>query len=222
MTGLHPPTVHVIDDDASVRASTQWLLRSAGYAVELYPDAASFLAAAPEGPGCILLDLRMPGMDGLALQAQLERAGNDLPVIFLTAHGDVSSSVRAMKAGAADFLQKPCEPEALLAAVSAAMARSVARVAEQAELDELRTRWAALTDREREVATHVVAGRRNKEIAAELGVVEQTVKVHRARVMQKARVASVADLVRLAIAIGVAPKSTPVPPHSEEDAAGEE
>ena len=193
------PIVHVVDDDASVRTALTRLLRAAGHAVRAWASADAFLhAGAFEGQGCILLDLRMPEMDGLELQQALAHHHPGLPIIFLTGHGDIATGVRAMKAGAVDFLTKPVERETLLAAVAHALARDSANHTVHEELLTLQQRYASLTPREREVFARVTAGTPNKQIAAEIGAAERTVKLHRARVMDKMQAGSLAELVRIA------------------------
>ncbi|MGK3963414.1 response regulator transcription factor [Sorangium sp. So ce118] len=192
------PTVFVVDDDPSVLRALERLLRAAGHAVEAYASPGAFLERAPsERPGCAVIDLRMPGLDGIELQEQLSRRGCPLPIVFLTGHGDVPSSVRAMKAGATDFLTKPCDDTDLLAAVARAIERDARARAALGEQQALRTRFEALTPREREVCLRVAQGLMNKQIADELGAAEKTIKVHRGRVMEKLGVESVAELVRL-------------------------
>ena len=198
------PTVFVVDDYAPGRKSIARLLRTAGFAVTAFASAKEFLAQYdPETPGCLVLDLAMPEVSGLELQSILARKSSLLPIIFLTAHGSVPKSVQAMKRGASDFLTRPVNDEDLLAAVRAAIEKDRALRREQAELSEIRARVARLTPREREVLEYVVAGKLNKQIAGELGTVEQTVKIHRAHVMQKMRVQSVAELVRLTQRCGI-------------------
>jgi FixJ family two-component response regulator len=198
------PIVFVVDDYAPGRRSISRLLRAAGFAVIEFASAKEFLTGYdPETPGCLVLDLAMPAVSGLELQGMLADRGSLLPIIFLTAHGDISKSVQAMKRGASDFLMKPVNDEDLLAAVRAAIEKDRALRREQAELSEIRARLTALTPREREVLEYVVAGKLNKQIAGELGTVEQTVKIHRAHVMQKMRVQSVAELVRLTQRCGI-------------------
>jgi FixJ family two-component response regulator len=190
------PCVRVVDDDAGVLKSLDRLLRSAGFAVRTFPSSQDFLQQHDgTAPGCVVLDLSMPGIDGLQLQQALARAGDSCPVIFITGYGDIPSSVRAMKAGAVDFLTKPFDQKQLLAAVRTAIDKDRSTRAARAERSSIGVRVAALTPREREVMVHVVAGHLNKQIAADLGIAEKTVKVHRARVMKKMGVASVAELV---------------------------
>jgi len=198
------PTVFVVDDYAPGRRSISRLLRAAGFAVTVFASAKEFLAQYDaEAPGCLVLDLAMPAVSGLELQEILADRGSLLPIIFLTAYGDIPKSVQAMKLGASDFLTKPVNDEDLLAAVRVAIEKHRALRREQAELSEIRARLATLTPREREVLEYVVAGKLNKQIAGELGTVEQTVKIHRAHVMQKMRVQSVAELVRLTERCGI-------------------
>jgi FixJ family two-component response regulator len=197
-------TVFVIDDDPSMRRSLDSLLRSVGLEVRLFSSAPEFLqASSAEGPGCLVLDVRLPGMSGLAFQQELARAGVALPIIFITGHGDVSMSVRAMKAGAAEFLTKPFDDQVLLDAVHAAIERDRARRQDEAGLAALRARYDGLTDRERQVMGHVVAGSVNKRIADQLGLSVVTVKVHRGQVMRKMQAKSLADLVRMADRLSV-------------------
>jgi FixJ family two-component response regulator len=198
------PTVFVVDDYAPVRSSISRLLRADGFAVAAFASAEEFLAQYdPQILGCLVLDLAMPTLNGLELQDILAKAGTFLPIIFLTGTADIPKSVRAMKHGASDFLTKPVNDEDLLAAVRVAIEKDRVLRHEQADLSEIRARLATLTPREREVLEYVVTGKLNKQIAGDLGTVEQTVKVHRARVMEKLRVRSVAELVRLAQRCGV-------------------
>lgn len=196
---LDAPTVVVVDDDHAVRVGLQRLIRSAGYNVATFGSAQEFLAAPPvKGPGCLVLDLRMPGKGGLALQAEIAETASHLPVVFLTGHGSVPQSVQAMKGGAVDFLEKPARPDVLFAAVEQALER-YANNHEQEHADRmLRSRLEQLTPRERDVFELVVIGRKNRRIAQALGVTEKTVKVHRARVMTKMEAGSLAELVRMA------------------------
>jgi len=197
---LEKPIVHVVDDDDSLRKAVTRLLHAAGYDVRAYASAGDFALASREKNkrGCVLLDVRMPGPSGLDLQEVLAREEEPLPVIFLTAHGDVPTSVRAMKAGALDFLTKPIKRDVLLNAVRVALARDMCLHTSREQLRDLRARFARLTPREKEVFDLVVAGRLNKQIAVELGMAERTVKAHRGQVMTKMQVTSVAELVHLA------------------------
>ncbi len=198
------PTVFVVDDYAPGRRSISRLLRAAGFAVTAFASAKEFLAQYDaEAPGCLVLDLAMPAVSGLELQGLLADRGSLLPIIFLTAYGDIPKSVQAMKLGASDFLTKPVNDEDLLAAVRVAIEKNRALRRDEEELSEIRAHLATLTPREREVLEYVVAGKLNKQIAGELGTVEQTVKIHRAHVMQKMRVQSVAELVRLTQRCGI-------------------
>jgi FixJ family two-component response regulator len=204
MTSPSNPTVFVVDDYAPVRRSISRLLRAAGFVVAAFGSAEEFLAQSdPQTLGCLVLDVAMPTLNGLELQRILAKAGSLLPIIFLTGQGDIPKSVQAMKHGASDFLTKPVNDEDLLAAVRAAIEKGRALRREQAELSEIRARLATLTPREREVLEYVIAGRLNKQIAGDLGTVEQTVKAHRAHVMQKMRAQSVAELVRLTERCGI-------------------
>jgi FixJ family two-component response regulator len=199
MAGTQQATVFVIDDDASARRSLRRLLSVSGYAVEEFASAVEFLERVkPTGTGCVILDIRMPHMTGPELFDRMARSGYSLPVIFLTGHGDVPTSVHAMKDGAVDFLLKPVDSELLLQAIEQAIGRHVAKRAQEIKSVALHTRLSALSRREREVMEHVVRGEPNKLIAARLGISEKTVKVHRHRVMEKTKAGSVAELVRLA------------------------
>jgi len=194
----------VIDDDASMRRSLNTLLRSVGLDVYLFSSAQEFMQAKrPDVPACLVLDVRLPGMSGLAFQQELVRAGVALPVIFLTGHADVPMTVRAMKAGAAEFLTKPVDEQVLLDAIHTAIEKDRAKRHDAANVEELKARYGVLTEREREVLTMVVAGRLNKQIAAELGLSLVTVKVHRGQVMRKMLAKSVPDLVRMADRLGL-------------------
>jgi FixJ family two-component response regulator len=191
--------VHVVDDDESLRSSLLDLLEAAGFEARGYASTGEFLLhPVPDAPGCVLLDVRMPGPSGLELQAALQRQGIMVPVIFLTGHADVATSVSAMKAGAMDFLEKPVERDTLFDALQRALARDSAQRAARAKAHRLSARLAVLTPREREIFDRVVAGKLNKQIAAELGVAERTVKAERAQVMVKLGAGSAAELGRLA------------------------
>lgn len=196
--------VFVIDDDASLRGALENLLSSVGLDVRVFPSPEEFLRTQlPDAPGCILLDMRLPGMSGLAVQQELATAGIGLPVIFISGHADVPITVRAMKAGAVEFLTKPFHEQELLDAVHAAIERDVARRGEAGRAADVHARFVTLSPREREVMALVASGRANKQIAAELGVSLVTVKVHRGHVMRKMVARSVADLVRMADQLGV-------------------
>jgi FixJ family two-component response regulator len=198
------PTVFLVDDDAAVRKAVSRLLRSAGVAVAGFASPREFLAQYdPATPGCLVLDLAMPGFDGLELQTALGDKGCILPIIFLTGQGDVSKSVQAMKRGAFDFFSKPVKDKDLLTAVRAAIQRDAVARREHAQLSEIRARLDTLTPREREVIEHVVAGKLNKQIAGDMAITEATVKMHRGRVMAKMNVQSVAELARLTERCGI-------------------
>jgi FixJ family two-component response regulator len=202
-----PPAaiVFVVDDDVSVRESLELLIRSAGWDPETYPSAQAFLSRPrPDVPSCLVLDVSLPGLSGLDLQTRLG-VRSDLPIIFITGHGDVPMSVRAMKAGAVEFLTKPFGDDALLEAIAGALERSRAARDQEAERQALRDRYVTLSTREREVMALVVAGLLNKQIAGELGISEITVKAHRGKVMRKMGAGSVAELVRVAAALGIPP-----------------
>jgi RNA polymerase sigma factor (sigma-70 family) len=198
------PVVFIVDDDASVRMSLERLVRSVGLRGKTFASAPEFLEhASADGPSCLVLDVRMPGVSGLALQERLAAAGPRIPIIFITGHGDVTLSVRAMKAGAVDFLPKPFNDQDLLEAIQEAIARDRQAREKRAALQAIQQRVDLLTPREHDVLGLVVAGLLNKQIAAELGMSEKTVKVHRAQVMQKMQVSSVAQLVLLAEKVGL-------------------
>ena len=196
--------VFIIDDDPFMRRSLETLLRSVGHEVRLFSSADEFMhAERPDAPGCLVLDVRLPGMSGLTFQQELVKAGVALPIIFLTGHGDVPMTARAMKAGAAEFLTKPFDEQVLLDAIHAAIERDRQRRRHAAQLAELQEHYRALTEREREVMKLVVTGRVNKQIAAELGLSLVTVKVHRGQVMRKMLAKSIVDVVRMANQLGV-------------------
>jgi len=204
---LVPPTVFIVDDDVSFLRSLSRLLRASGLRVVAHKSAAEFLAELrPDMNGCVITDLMMPGMDGIALQAALEKTGNPLPILFLTGHGDIPTSVQAMRRGADDFLTKQAPKADLLAAIQRALAHNEQQRAESARLQALRQPFEKLTDREREVLRHVVQGQLNKQIAADLGIHERTVKLHRTSITTKLQVHSVAELTRLVQEAGVFPE----------------
>jgi two-component system, LuxR family, response regulator FixJ len=197
-TTSHPPTVFVVDDDASFLAAVSRLLRATGHKVKTFSSASEFLLSLPAaGPGCVVSDLQMPGLSGLDLQEALAKSGQMMPVIFLSGHGNIPTTVRAMRQGAEDFLTKRAPKEALLEAVKRALARDARERAERARLAALRARFAALTPRELEVLKHVVQGKLNKQIAADLGIHERTVKLHRTAITTKMEVYSAAELTKL-------------------------
>jgi FixJ family two-component response regulator len=191
--------VFVVDDDASIRDAVKSLLKSVGLRVEVFGSTEEFVSATrPQVPSCLVLDVRLPGMSGLEFQEQLRKTGIRIPIIFVTAHGDIPMTSRAMKAGAIEFLPKPFQKKELLEAIHQAHDRDRTMREEEAGLSSLRARFDSLTEREREVMGLVVTGLMNKEVGAELGVTEITIKVHRGHLMQKMKADSLADLVRMA------------------------
>ena len=200
------PSVHVVDDDASFLVAISRLLRANGFAVKTYSSAREFLERRDaDAPGCVLADLQMPGMNGLELQSELEQSCNPLPILFLTGHGDIPSTVRAMRGGAEDFLEKLAPKKKLLDAVERALARDARERDARARQRELRARFDTLSERELEVLSHVVQGRLNKQIAGDLGIHERTVKLHRTAITTKLHVQSVAELTRLTQEAGIFP-----------------
>ena len=197
------PIVHIVDDDESFRHSTARLLRALGYTVETYGSGDDFLARARRGQGCLLLDVRMPGASGLELQQALTARGDLLPIVFLTGHGDIPMSVRAMRAGAEDFLTKPVPMQQLKEAVDRALARDAASRVNRERVESLRGRYETLTPAEKRIFAMVVTGMLNKQIAYDLNRAERTVKAHRSQVMTKMQAESVADLVRMADELGI-------------------
>jgi len=205
--------VYIVDDDPSLRTALGRLLRASGHRVEAFATAGEFLASPRgDGPACLVLDVQMPGPSGLDLQEALAARGGELPIIFLTGHGDVPMTARAMKAGAVDFLTKPVQRRELLDAIRRALARHVQARTDRAERQALEARLATLTPREREVFALVVKGLLNKQIAAELRISEPTVKVHRGRVMRKMQADSLAELVRVAGRLGLPQMRRPAGP----------
>jgi len=198
------PIVFIVDDDLSVRRSTERLIRAAGLKVQTFTSAREFLKMQPpDGPSCLVLDVQMPGLSGMDLQRELAQSRIHIPIIFITAHGDIPMTVRAMKAGAVEFLTKPFPSRALLNAIRAAIERDRAAHKERSETAGLRERYEQLTPREREVMALVAAGLLNKQVGSELATTERTIKFHRAHIMEKMRAESLADLVRMAEKLGV-------------------
>jgi FixJ family two-component response regulator len=204
-----PAVVFVVDDDPAIRKALARLLRAAGFEARSFPSPQAFRDEHdPATPGCVVLDVALPGLNGLELQEELAASGCPRSIIFITGRGDIPMSVRAMKAGAIDFLTKPIDDEQLLAAIRTALARDRLARRTRAEAESIQERLATLTEREREVLEHVVAGQLNKQIAGDLGTVEKTIKVHRGRVMAKMGVGSLAELVRLAERAGIIPAAS--------------
>ena len=196
--------IAIVDDDASVREGLQSLIRSAGWRVETFVSAQEFLGRlGAEAPSCLILDLQLPGLSGLDLQKRMAEVGLEIPIVFLTGHGNIPASVQAMKAGAVEFLTKPLDEQKLLQAIQEAIERDRRTRQQHAEMRELRERYESLTAREQQVMQEVVSGRLNKQIAAELNITEFTVKIHRGHVMRKMRADSLADLVRMAESLGI-------------------
>jgi FixJ family two-component response regulator len=200
-----PPTIFIVDDDLSFLTSVARLFRASGFAVRSFPSATEFLAQLPaEAAGCVVVDLQMPGMNGLELQEALAKTPNPLPLVFLTGHGEVPDAVTAVRRGAEDFLSKRASRESLLAAVNRALDRDARERAERVRVRALRARFEALTERDREVLQHVLRGQLNKQVAGDLGIDERSVKRHRTSIMAKLRVQSVAELTRLVHEAGLA------------------
>ncbi|HEX9265824.1 MAG TPA: response regulator [Candidatus Binatia bacterium] len=202
-----PSSVFLVDDDASVRRALARLIKSAGHSVQTFASAREFLdtQAGGDGAACLVLDVRMPGVTGIDLQRELQTLNRDVPIVFITGHGDIPMSVKAMKAGAVDFLQKPVKDKDLLKAIEQSLAQAARDQSRRAEIDQIQKRVESLTPRELEVMALVVTGMLNKQIAFKLGTVEKTIKVHRARVMAKMGVDSIAELVRLTEKINIHP-----------------
>jgi FixJ family two-component response regulator len=200
-------TIFIIDDEEDVRRALGRLMRSAGWAVESFPDAQKFLLRLPyDDVGCVLLDMQMPGMTGPELQERMHAIGVSLPIIYLTGHADVPTSIHVMKNGAMDILLKPAADDLVLEAISTAIARHASIKADDSKREEIEMRVSRLSLREREVMQFVIGGRLNKQIAADLGISEKTVKAHRARVMEKLETRSVAELVRMCSSVGIEPR----------------
>jgi FixJ family two-component response regulator len=198
-----PERVFVVDDEPAVRKGLWRLLRSAGFEADTFESPEEFLSRLPpDSPGCVILDVLMPGLDGLALQRELDSRGSTLPIVFLTGHGDIPKSVQAMKGGAVDFLTKPVDEQVLVGAVRQALERDRAKRQARAEVGDVLARLETLTLREREVLEGVVAGKLNKQIGGDLGITEKTVKVHRGRVMEKMGAGSLAELVHFTERVG--------------------
>jgi FixJ family two-component response regulator len=204
------PIVFVVDDDVSVRESLDLLIKFAGWQSETFASAVDFLARPrTTTPSCLVLDVSLPDLDGLELQKLIASERTDMPIIFITGHGDVPMTVKAMKGGAVEFLTKPFDDEVLLSAIRHAIKRSAAVLVDQAETSALRSSYESLTPREREVMQLVVAGMLNKQIGLKLGISEVTVKAHRGKMMQKMKAESLADLVKTAVRLGLAPARNP-------------
>jgi RNA polymerase sigma factor (sigma-70 family) len=199
---MKPATVYVVDDDEALNESLRWLLESEGLRVETFSSAQAFLDGyRPDGPGCLVLDVRMPGMSGLELQERLVQRGIKIPVIVISGHGDIPMAVQALKAGALDFIEKPVDDRILMACVQAALAQDSQRSSARETLQTLRERADSLTPRERQVFGRAAEGQPNKQIAAELDLSEKTIEVHRSTLMRKLKVSSIAELVRAALAL---------------------
>ena len=203
---MEPSIVHVVDDDEDVRKGTARLITAAGFEARTYATATDFLEAVEPGtPGCLILDLRLPDHSGLDLQATLIERGVPIPIVFVSGHGAIPDSVRAIRGGAVDFLTKPVDATVLLAAVERALAQNEEMRATHGRKEDLRKRYARLTTREREVFLHLIRGQLNKEVAADLQITERTIKLHRANLLQKLEVSSMAELVRFAVDLGLDP-----------------
>jgi len=206
---MSAPVVHIVDDDEPTRTAMARLIATDGHAVRTYSGAADLLEALRPGePGCIILDVQMPGLNGLQLQAKIAESDDPLPIIFLTGHGQIPDSVQAIQHGAVDFLTKPAEGAVLLAAIARALAQDAAERQARQRRRELQERYERLTPREREVLGHLIAGQLNKQAAADLNIAERTIKLHRARIFEKLETDSMAGLTRIAIELGISPADT--------------
>jgi FixJ family two-component response regulator len=200
------PVIHVVEDGESTRLATSRFLRVSGYAVRTYATAGEFLAALPiDEPGCVLMDLRLPGASGLQLQKRLTESGDPLPIIFLTGHGQIRDSVQAVRSGAVDFLTKPADAQTLLDAIHRAVEQNTSDRATLSRKRDLQRRYALLTAREREVFAHLISGQLNKQVGFDLGITERTIKIHRQQVLEKMAADSIADLARMAIDLHITP-----------------
>jgi FixJ family two-component response regulator len=207
--GTMVATVHVVDDDDATRKATARLLTAEGFSVRTYANGDELLAdLQPAAPGCIILDVRMPGRSGLDIQTALAQREEQLPIIFATGHAEVPDTVRAIRRGAVDFLTKPIEPSVLLEAVARALAQNADDRAVRARRNELVARYERLTDREREVLAHLISGQLNKQVAADLNITERTIKLHRARILEKLEIDSMAALARFAVDVGIEPSTS--------------
>jgi len=203
---MEPSIVHVVDDDEDVRKGTARLITAAGFEARTYATATDFLEAVEPGtPGCLILDLRLPDHSGLDLQATLIKRGVPIPIVFVSGHGAIPDSVRAIRGGAVDFLTKPVDATVLLAAVERALAQNEEMRATRDRKEDMRKRYARLTTREREVFLHLISGQLNKQVAADLQITERTIKLHRANLLQKLEVSSMAELARFAVDLGLDP-----------------
>jgi FixJ family two-component response regulator len=203
--GPGKPIVHVVEDDESTREATARLLRSAGYGVATYGNGQQFLAAAPTATGCMILDLQMPGLNGLDLQTVLRERGASLPIVFFSGQGRIPDSVQAMKSGAVDFLPKTVDGSVLLEAVARALERGAAEQAERQRLEAIRARYERLTAREKEVLAHLISGQLNKQVGYDLGIAERTIKAHRRSLLDKMEASSMAELARMASDLQIDP-----------------
>jgi two-component system, LuxR family, response regulator FixJ len=205
---IPPPTVHIVDDDEATRKATARLLSAAGFTVHTHASGQDLLAdLSPDSPGCIVLDVRMPGLSGLDLQVALGEREDALPIIFVTGHAEVPDTVRAIQRGAVDYLTKPIEAPVLVEAVTRALAQDAEARTRRQRQQSLRARYDRLTERERQVLVHLISGQLNKQVAADLSITERTIKLHRARILEKLEVDSMASLARFAVDLGIEPSN---------------